>query len=290
MKRGMEWYRREPIAFLGGVQGLTSREIAVYTITLDLLYQHGGELHNDPKWLSGWISDMGAAAVRTTINSLIEKGKLCVLPNGMLSQNRVKSEMETQGKRRENAGKTEKKRPEKSPDLDAAPNAFNDLTPLDKSREEEIRKESIPVVPSPPPKAALRSKWDNLQNRLLEANGIAAGFRDERQPGLLNLAPIIGLIEGGLGLETDILPAIRGKPNPAAKTWSYFVAQIREYAEKRRGAAGIAASIARQAPAFDWAQAADVWSRDGTWAPGWGPKPGEPGCRMPKQLTREAAA
>ena len=76
MDRGLEWYQREPVAYLGGVQGMTAKQHAVYSVVLDLIYQHGGQIKNDPKWVAGWIEDMGTAAVRNTILDLISMRKL----------------------------------------------------------------------------------------------------------------------------------------------------------------------------------------------------------------------
>lgn len=39
----------------------------------------------------------------------------------------------------------------------------------------------------------------------------------------------------------------------------------------------------------DWAGRLEVW-RQGTWAPAWGPKPGERNCRVPPELLHDAAA
>lgn len=83
MRHGADWYKREPTAYLGGVQGMTAREHAVYSIILDLIYQHGGSVNNDPAWFAGWISDMGASAVRVTIAGLVSRGKL-TLEDGQL--------------------------------------------------------------------------------------------------------------------------------------------------------------------------------------------------------------
>ena len=93
MQRGPETYPRNPIAFLGGVQGLTARQIAVYAIVLDLVYQHGGRIHNDPRWISGWIADMGSAAVRRVIAELVDAGKLRLTAKGMIEQPRAVTEL-----------------------------------------------------------------------------------------------------------------------------------------------------------------------------------------------------
>lgn len=108
MRNGAEWYKREPVAFLGGVQGLTSRQIAVYSIVLDLIYEHGGSINNDPKWIAGWFSDMGSAAVRSTISELVAIGKL-EFEGDKLTQRRAKNEAKTRQKLRENREKTGQK-------------------------------------------------------------------------------------------------------------------------------------------------------------------------------------
>jgi len=108
MRNGAEWYKREPVAFLGGVQGMTTRQIAVYTIMLDLIYEHGGSINNDPKWIAGWFSDMGSAAVRATISELIALGKL-EFEGEKLTQRRAKNEAKTRQKLRENREKTGQK-------------------------------------------------------------------------------------------------------------------------------------------------------------------------------------
>lgn len=84
MRHGSEWYKRDPQAYLGGVQGLSSKEHAVYSVVLDLIYVHGGSVNNDPKWIAGWISDMGSAAVRKAIHSLCERGKISI-ENGKMT-------------------------------------------------------------------------------------------------------------------------------------------------------------------------------------------------------------
>lgn len=109
MRRGLDWYKRDPIAFLGGIQGLTAKEIAVYTIVLDLIYQHGGDVHNDPKWIAGWVADMGPAAVRSAVENLVTKGKLELTDEGHLTNNRARNEVKTAENQRETRAKLGKK-------------------------------------------------------------------------------------------------------------------------------------------------------------------------------------
>lgn len=149
----------------------------------------------------------------------------------------------------------------------------------------------INPTPSSPPKggsvspAAPRSELDKLQDQLLEAAGIV-GFREERSPGLVNLAPIRGLLEQGYLLEIDILPVIRdiSRRGKRPSSWAYFVNPIIEAATTKRG-------IPPKPPdkSEDWAGRLAVFRQSGTWG-AWGPKPGESGCRVPPELMREVAA
>jgi hypothetical protein len=150
MKRGMDWYKRDPIAFLGGVQGMSARQIAVFTVVLDLIYQHGGGVHNDPKWIAGWVSDMGGAAVRATLSELIEMGKLTLTDDGLISQERAENQVKTQEKLRENRGKTGKKGGEKSAKNRADANKNKHLDEANTSTRkvaEKSREDITPIVP-----------------------------------------------------------------------------------------------------------------------------------------------
>lgn len=100
MKHGSEWYKRDPQAYLGGVQGMTEREHAVYSVVIELIYAHGGSVNNDPKWISGWFKDIGTAAVRNTIQNLHERKKL-ILEGDQITQKTAKNISKTREELRE---------------------------------------------------------------------------------------------------------------------------------------------------------------------------------------------
>lgn len=166
-----------------------------------------------------------------------------------------------------------------------APNGSPIGPPITQKPEARSQKEIIePLIaqhPTAARKAALPKNWLDLA---LEANGMSSGFREERNVGLLSPAPFLGLIDGGFDFFADILPGISAKPNPMARTWAYFDGQIRDFATIRTKAASTPRPP--QAQNFDWRKALEVY-RDGTWAAGWGPKPGERGCRVPPPLLAE---
>lgn len=134
--------------------------------------------------------------------------------------------------------------------------------------------------------AAPKDKYDLMLDRLLEANG-NSGFRAEKAPGLMVMAPILGLIDAGYDFEADILPAVRAKANPSARSWNFFVGIVRDFAASRQAAASQPKPAAQS---FDWRAAVELFHADGTWIHGWGPKPGEPGCRVPAEFLAGRAA
>lgn len=101
MRHGSPWYKRYPVDFLGGVQGLTTRQHAVYSVILELIYQHGGDCRNDPKHISGFFSDVSSSAVRGAIDDLLAMGKIFLTNEGKISQKRAENETKTLEKRRE---------------------------------------------------------------------------------------------------------------------------------------------------------------------------------------------
>lgn len=94
MRIGTLWYPRLPTSYLGGVQGMSRNEHAVYSVVLELIYQNRGSANNDPSWIAGWISDMGSAAVRKAIASLVEKDKL-IVEGDKLTEKTAKKHYET---------------------------------------------------------------------------------------------------------------------------------------------------------------------------------------------------
>jgi hypothetical protein len=95
-------------------------------------------------------------------------------------------------------------------------------------------------------------------DRLEEACRQAAGYETDPSPGLLSLAPIIGLMEQGMDLELDILPAIKAtasRMRRPARSWEYFREAITEWHEKRNRPVVAGESGADPPAKFDqWAQ------------------------------------
>lgn len=155
--------------------------------------------------------------------------------------------------------------------------------------EARYQKETEPIAQR---KEAARAP--DVVDRLLEA----AGIRGNPHPSMAFPGAVLALVDAGLDLELDVLPAIRAKPNPRARTWAYFVPQIEDFAGQRRGVRQRIAALPpdRDAvlaswPAEKWAVVLEQWRRTGAWnGDAYGPKPGESGCRVPAELLDRSAA
>ena len=154
---GLDWYKREPVAYLGDAQGLTSKEHAVYSVVIDLLYVHGGEIRNDPKFISGWISDMGSSAVRKALTSLDANPRITIeISEAEISQNRAKTEAKTKQNLRETAQKHGKIGGEKSAELRRKANESNDVVVADPSTEIQPDKSRVDEISKRDTKASTK--------------------------------------------------------------------------------------------------------------------------------------
>lgn len=131
-----------------------------------------------------------------------------------------------------------------------------------------------------------RAAFDEIEAKLFEAAGLS-DFRSEKSPGLISLAPILDLIGRGYELEIDILPVVRDKCRTGfrPKTWGYFTEMVVERTAKRRAIPFKPPSVT-----VDWTARMDAFLANGAWAPSWGPRPGERGCKAPSEFQQRIAA
>lgn len=301
MRRGLEWYRREPVAFLGGVQGLTSKEIAVYTIVLDLIYQHGGEINNDARWIAGWIDDMGPAAVRNTIESLVDKGKIFIQDDTKISQKRAENEVKTQNERRKTKSVSGRLGGVQSGISRSESSKNNDLNEATASQSgEQIREDKIrednPLTPFDGkrfgnPVLALQAAVDPMT---------AKRFADHCEQKRKRLS-----VEGAGAIAQELLRyrAEGGNPVEAIELairrgWATIELEWLRRHNSETKSSGMSYEIPgklsaeneaklRTWPAEKWKKAIEIARDSGQWNPLFGPKPGEPGCLVPPEFLGE---
>jgi len=137
---------------------------------------------------------------------------------------------------------------------------------------------------------AAREAYDALETALRKA----AKVEDSPAPGLLNLAPIQGLIDAGYDLDRDILPVIRRKASGVRKlaSWAYFIGSIQEAHGQRSQAASVPAKRKTSDPCDvdleTWRQRYAIWLRSKFWHNDWGTLPGYPGCEVPAEIIGKA--
>ncbi len=109
------WYKRYGADFVHGSLGLTLEEKGAYSLCLDLIYDHGGPIPDDPKWIAG-VCGCSVRKWNSVRARLISAGKLFEI-DGFLMNFRAVFELEksskTPRKSVENVSKSARKVAEK---------------------------------------------------------------------------------------------------------------------------------------------------------------------------------
>jgi len=103
MKR--RWYRRCGADFIHGTMKLSLEEKGAYSLCLDLIYDRGGPIPDDERWLAG-VCNVSTRKWRSLRDRLIELGKLRLV-DGHLTNDRAESEIvstETQSRKLSESG------------------------------------------------------------------------------------------------------------------------------------------------------------------------------------------
>lgn len=117
----------------------------------------------------------------------------------------------------------------------------------------------------------------------------AVGESNIQGHGTQDLSAVLGLIEAGVDLETDILPTIRAKAlrlkHPAG-SWGYFTNSIREaYSRRIEAGKGLIAPKPFDDSDERWIKRLKLSRERRQWSfAEYGPAPGQPGCRVPRHL------
>lgn len=92
MRQGLPYYRRYPLAFLDGAQGLGPDLIGAYAILLDLIYARNGRTVRDDRHLAG-ILGCHVLTAKSLTNKLIAAGKIDIDADGRLFNRRADEEL-----------------------------------------------------------------------------------------------------------------------------------------------------------------------------------------------------
>lgn len=94
------WYKRFGADFVHGAMGLSLEEKGAYSLCLDLIYDRGGPIPDDPRWLAG-VCGVSVRRWNAIRKRLIETGKITADDRGLFNR-RAAIELE-------NAAKTARK-------------------------------------------------------------------------------------------------------------------------------------------------------------------------------------
>lgn len=90
------WYRRFPDNFLGGINGMTLEEKGAYSVVIDMIYQRGGPIADEPRYIAG-ICNCSVRKWNAIRARLLQLGKLYET-DGHLMNERAGIELEKSAK------------------------------------------------------------------------------------------------------------------------------------------------------------------------------------------------
>jgi uncharacterized protein YdaU (DUF1376 family) len=246
------WYKRYGGDFVMGTMSLSLEEKGAYSLCLDLIYDRGGPIPDDARWLAG-VCGVSLRKWATLRDRLIATGKLSP-SDGFLTNQRAsamlaadaeaREEQAENGakggrKRAENASKTLPISPEKqaipkenSVLVQGTPKPTQKLEPLPESKTDA---EASSVAGSDVAKAF--AEWNALAKRL--ALPVAKGLTPERRKAIrarLATDGLIGWREALAAVEAS--PHCRGENDRGWRADIDFVASPTKFQKLREGSYG----------------------------------------------------
>ena len=92
-RRTMPYHRRYHQDALQGYRKLTLEERGAYTTILDLIYDEGGAIDNNERWLAGELN-CSLRKVKVLLEALLTMRKLFINAQGKISNHRAETELE----------------------------------------------------------------------------------------------------------------------------------------------------------------------------------------------------
>jgi len=119
------WYRRFPDNFLGGINGMSLEEKGAYGVVIDMIYQRGGPIADEPRYIAG-ICNCSVRKWNAIRARLIDLGKLVSI-DGHLMNDRAGIEIEKAAKVAREHAENGAKGGDKSAEMKAEAKKNNDL-------------------------------------------------------------------------------------------------------------------------------------------------------------------
>lgn len=188
---GRPWFKQYPSNYLSGVQRLNLEEIGAYSVVLNLIYDRGGYIQDDPRWIS---RQCGLNCSTRKWNAIRERllalGKLQVVGDH-LTNPRAKWQLKAEEKEHELLAEAGAKGGRKSAENLAFGNTNNGLA-----------EKGLPGTESEPP--SLLDTRDQIPEKL------ASSARETEVP----VIPSGGVLPGLSGSAVALVPEQRAEPKP----------------------------------------------------------------------------
>jgi uncharacterized protein YdaU (DUF1376 family) len=94
------WYKHYPADFIAGTVAMTAEEKGAYIVVLNLIYDRGAPLVDDPQWLARVVG-CSTRRWKQLRESLIEHGKVFITEDGKLFNKRAGQQLESDAKESE---------------------------------------------------------------------------------------------------------------------------------------------------------------------------------------------
>jgi uncharacterized protein YdaU (DUF1376 family) len=240
--------------YLGDTAHLTTLQHGAYMLLLMTYWQRGQPLPADDRKLAriARLSDGEWAEIRPDILELFVPSD----DGDTLIHKRVEGELATLRERSDQAraagqasGRARAGNKPRTPPSGGDKPANARSTPVEQpsnERSTNVQPPTQPILGGGVGRAGAREpdEFAQVENLCREAAGLA----NSPAPRLADVSPIMGLIRAGADLATEILPALRAEPRPEARTWDYFVPQIRRFRTNLQAASLEPIPFARAGP------------------------------------------
>lgn len=276
------WVKWVPSDFINGVFGLSAETIGVYSMILNLIYDGGGPIDDNPAVLARRLS-MRPTSLEKRLAELVKARKI-VRTDGVISNSRAEIEIEKRAKKLvesranldEKSVKTRRNLPEKI-------NGFNGNHALDKEEEVEVEKNKRKPASPAPRQRATKSVRIDPRRQMSDANLVFARSR--------------GLTKREIDYEwMKFVRYYAGRsdsaPNSKSPDWdavweSWVLGKAHDLGrEPLVDEPSNGKTDPRALPADVWERSVDLWRNTGIWDERMGPPPDHSGCLAPPHLVR----
>ena len=261
-----------PDNFIAGVSGiLTASELGVYWAICLFIYSKGGPVLLDEKHLKSFLRGTDLRTIRSAINRLRELGKID-LSDGYLEANGCRKPLE-----------------------DASNRMLSAIENGSKGGRRYINNNSLPKpgglfsgkllpLPLPLPSSSSSAREEDV-SQLSDLSRTLGLAENDFMRHMADIRTLIDLKGEGCDFERHIRPAAEraAKARKKISSLAYIAPKAREMRDAETQVASLPTPF-RDTDVRGWNDRLDLLRGAGTWSPPWGPRPGEPGCRIPAAI------